>query len=183
MSIVSLTDTVIPPSKPLEPGDLALWTEIQRNIGVSLPDDYRDFGLVYGTGFFGDADRTRIYVLNPFSKEYLERFHSMCETLRHMKEVSSDEVPYDIFPLMPGLLPWGRDDNGFRLCWLTEGNPNEWPVVVTHGRDIYFDRHETTMTFFLARSFRRQIDTVAWSDPVFFSEPGRLLFTASDEYF
>jgi hypothetical protein len=176
MAIEELLSVVRPPRRPVEAGEPDELPDIERRLGISLPKDYVDFGLRYGTGVFVDSGRLNITVLNPFSDKYIERVKSDSAFLLKMKEIVPQEVPYDIFPKSPGLLRWGYDDNGWELCWLTLGSPESWPVLFSNSRDIHFERVEMPMSSFLARSFSRTLRTVLWSNPEFFSGRKRLRF-------
>lgn len=52
MPIEELIAVVQPPIHPVETGDFAKWEAVQRALGLSLPSDFRDFGIRYGTGCF-----------------------------------------------------------------------------------------------------------------------------------
>jgi hypothetical protein len=52
-AIRKLTKILPPPSQPVEAsGD---WDEVERTLGTALPDDYKEFISLYGTGFIGGA--------------------------------------------------------------------------------------------------------------------------------
>ena len=67
MSIDELTAVVAPPERPTEAGDAVAWEKVQADLGTALPEDFRDFGLRYGTGSFHDGKRIAVRPLNPFS--------------------------------------------------------------------------------------------------------------------
>jgi hypothetical protein len=54
------------------------------------------------------------------------------------------------------LLPWGTDENGNTLHWLTEGVPNDWPVIA-ESHDGEIERFDMSMTTFLAKALTREI--------------------------
>ena len=66
----SLTQLLPPPQTPVEnQGD---WTNVEQQLGMPLPADYKWFISTYGTGSICAAF---INVLNPFAaNRYLERF-------------------------------------------------------------------------------------------------------------
>jgi len=175
MVIVELTTTIPPPSQPVETGTVKAWQEVLQQLKIELPDDYRDFGMAYGTGAFEDVGRLDIWVYNPFSPRYFDSIWSHLHNLDALKVGEGDRfVPYDIFPKSPGLLVWGSDVNGNEMFWLTKGRPSDWPIVVRspEGQFLEFDG---PLTSFLAKAFRRQLAVAVWPEP-FFSEPGNIRF-------
>jgi hypothetical protein len=98
------------------------------------------------------------------------------DIFRYLQSLGDDEVPYSLFPERPGLLPWGSDDNGNTLCWLTEGEPHEWPIIAKVCRYNYYEHHRMSMTSFLAGCFTRRVMCVLWKDPEFFVDPRDIRF-------
>ncbi|MFF7753519.1 SMI1/KNR4 family protein [Streptomyces sp. NPDC007971] len=97
----SLTRTVPPPADPVDAqGD---WTEAEERLGVRLPADYRLLAAAYGWGEFCDY----LYLRTPFGTS-----------------------PYNVLERYDGLLVWGVTMDADRLCWRTDGDPDQWPVVV-----------------------------------------------------
>ena len=58
---------------------------------------------------------------------------------------------------MPGLLAVGSDDNGRFIFWLTEGEPDDWPILVWP-LDRHFVRIEKSLTEFLYQLFSGALD-------------------------
>jgi hypothetical protein len=167
-NIAELTALVPPPKEPKDAGPEAQWSEIQNSLGTQLPDDYRDFGRIYGSGDFKTPSSIAVYVCNPFAPWFLQFVQQECADHRNLKE--DGYVPYDFYPLSPGLLPCGGDDNGNRLYLLTQGQPNEWPVVVVSRAADVCERFELPLTTFLAKAFKREIVPKIWDAEEFFSE-------------
>jgi SMI1-KNR4 cell-wall len=146
-------------------------------LGLRLPSDYKQFWRCYGAGEFVDPPRLGIQVWDPFSDYYFDKISADCDSLRRWGEA----VPYSVYPEVPGLLPWGSDDNGYTLYWLTEGHPDMWPVLFRPPREhTYFERIDLSMTSYLAGCFSQRIK--AWcnhSEPVFFCGPERVRFIAA----
>jgi hypothetical protein len=178
VSLAELLQVVTPPEHPLETGDAARWTEVERRLGTRLPEDYRDFGLRYGSGYFDDPGRLMVYVWNPFSPRYVQEVECCCEHLRKDRGDLPKEpnLPYGVFPHQPGWLPWGNDIDGSLLCWLTEGAPDDWPVILLSPERTSFQQLPLPLTTFLARVFSRQLRTILWHAPVFFAGPEPLRF-------
>ena len=157
MAIDELVAIVPPPHKPLESGSPEKWLRSEEQLEVTLPQDYREFSTTYGTGRFCSGF---IEVFNPFSDCYIEIIHAQCRLLNAIRE-GGMEVPYGIFPSRPGLLPWGRDENGHMMCWLTKGKAEKWPVILRRHENVY-EMWKMPMTTFLAKAFRNEIDSIIW---------------------
>jgi len=172
MAIQDLLQVVECPQRPIDRGSDEEWRSLQQHLGLGLPSDWHDFGRYYGTGRFRDNDRLIMNVFNPFASNVLHEIGQYCDFFREAKGIiGPDEVPYGIFPERPGLLPWGDDHSGGRLCWLTIGPPDQWPVIVNPPRDNYYEQFDMPMTSFLAACFRREITCVLWADCFVGPEP------------
>jgi len=158
MAIEELVAVVPPPAKPLESGPPERWIRSEEELGVRLPQDYRDFSTTYGTGRFCGGF---IEVFNPFSEHYVEIIHSQIHLLNSIRE-GGMEVPYEIFPSSAGLLPWGRNENGHMMCWITKGKAEKWPVILRRHENVY-EMWKMPITTFLAKAFRGDIDPIVWS--------------------
>ena len=123
--IDDLLRLVPPPRAPVHAdGD---WAAVRDDLGLALPGDYRALVTAYGLGQFGD-----IGLLTPFAAEAAPHADLRCqagELLDTYRDVLG-EIPYPLYPRRGGLVPWGGTGNGVMLCWLTEGDPETWPVVV-----------------------------------------------------
>jgi hypothetical protein len=102
-------------------------------------------------------------VFNPFAEHYLEVVQSQCDLLKAV-QTAETELPHDPFPARPGLLPWGRDENGHMMCWLTKGKPDRWPIILRRHDNVY-ETWKLSLTSFLAKAFRNEITCIIWQDP------------------
>jgi len=165
MPLLELKKLVHPPLRPLEAGSLAEWPAVEQKLGLALPTDYRDFILTYGTGQFANF----YMAFNPFSVSKWVNLHSSIERVwkaeREFKREWPQMVPYAIFPDCPGLLPWGRDDNGNEYYWFTEGEPDSWQVISNEGRGEGYREYGRCMTDFLCEILTGQIEALAGDYP------------------
>jgi hypothetical protein len=148
-----------------------------------LPEDFRDLCLRYGSGIFSDPGRLCLSVRNPLVPDFESQLRRDADLLRLVKGAAGDkEFPFGVFPPHPGLILWADDDNGSLFYWLTEGEPERWPVLVTPPGECFWERFDVPMTSFLARAFSRQLVCVPWHQAEFFSGPRRVKFaqTQSD---
>ena len=99
------------------------------------------------------------------------------EADREIRDSFPDDVPEALFPEPGGLHPWAGTDNGDRLYWRTEGNPDSWSVVVWESRGPQYEDYALTMSGFL----------VAWLQgdvriPMFPPEDWHPLFEQNPSY-
>lgn len=59
-----------------------------------------------------------------------------------------ERYPYPLHPAPGGLLVWGTTMDADRLCWLTGGEPEDWPVVVWSSEGWY-ETHRTGTAGFI----------------------------------
>ncbi len=145
-------DVLATPSAPRE--SVVDWPTVETEMRTSLPEDYKDFILRYGTGKIGEF----IWVLNPAaSNPNLNLIRRSEEILRALREYRvslaalGKTVPFAAFPEPGGLLPWGGTDNGDVCYWRTgDPDPNEWHVVLNDGRGAIWEEFDVTMTQFIA---------------------------------
>lgn len=118
-----------PPAVPLDAdGD---WDAVEPGV----PSDYRAFVERYGRCVLnGDWS-----VYSPFGKPTLETRIGLTDTARDHREDYPEEFPYPLYPEPGGLLAWGESGRGELLCWLVEGAPDEWPVVLWDMRNSYYN--------------------------------------------
>lgn len=121
-----------PPAVPL--GATGDWP------AVALPSDYRDLVTRYGKGVFNDNVALQV----PVDVDLLDSDRELRE------EFGDEDYPYPLHPEPGGLLVWATTVNGVRLCWLTTGEPDDWPVVVWEPRAAEYERHEPGAVALLA---------------------------------
>jgi hypothetical protein len=103
MSIEALMRAVPPPQKPLE-SFAGPWAQIETEIGSPLPQDYKDYARLYGSGYFlqflhVDTPRTG----NP-NIRLEKQVPSMCAMFA---QFDGDDRPYPLWPEPGGLMPFG----------------------------------------------------------------------------
>jgi len=162
MSLTELLEILPVPEFPVNTGDVVAWEKIEANIGSPLPNDYKSFVVTYGSGRVADC----IYIWNPFtSTGYLNLIQRMDTTLsswriskqEYMAEFDPDDPPYPIFPELGGLLPFGQTVNGDILTWETQGNPDDWTIVIQRVRSTDYEEHAMSLAQFLSNLLRRNL--------------------------
>jgi hypothetical protein len=158
MRIEDLISLVPPPVHPSEKGNAERWIHVQQALGIQLPSELREFGMTYGTGTFDTLE-----IWNPFSIHYLSNVRGYCEDLRIRRGlVGKENVPYGVFPDRPGWLPWGKEvDGDVLLCWITEGAPDEWPILLVPTRaDRRFQQLRLGLVSFLCQLLSKKTSNV-----------------------
>ncbi len=159
MGLERLRSIVPPPAEPLEPGLPDGWPQVEAELGTELPDDFKRFTELYGSGKFDDF----LYLLNPFAADPAGNLvgsrDTMLEAYAETRAKFPDRLPLPPWPEPGGLLPLGRSDNGNELYWLTEGQPARWPVVAFAGRSTQHEVHPHPVTEFLALLLSGELET------------------------
>jgi hypothetical protein len=128
MPIKQLIALIAPPTAPVD--NEGNWRAAEIVVGADYPAEFRDLITRYGTGTFFKGHLT---VYNPLTVGGLACIKQSEKYLRQYRE-GLYPLPLPVHPETPGLLPWGRDENGNDYCWLTQGKPDKWPVVfLGHG--------------------------------------------------
>ncbi|MEK9519536.1 SMI1/KNR4 family protein [Streptomyces venezuelae] len=126
------------------------WDEVERAIGVVLPDDYKELVRVYGGGSWDDY----LYVLEPGcpneSYDLLAWARNRAEDLEDLWEFEKKPVELET----PGsrVVPWAVTDNGECLYWLVLPgvSPERWTVMVNEARGGRWEHFAVSCTRFLA---------------------------------
>jgi hypothetical protein len=157
VAIEDLISVVQPPEEPSYSGTAVQLAEIEAALGTTLPTDYRELSLRYGSGTFVNG---YLQVWTPFALDLRERASGPTSFIRVHHEAGA--LPWPPFPVHPGLLEIGGNENGHRLLYLADGQPDEWPVIVVpHGAEAQFERWELPLGTFLAKALRNEIQTAA----------------------
>jgi hypothetical protein len=157
VALVDVLSLITPPAQPSGVGTLDEWRLVERELGLVLPTDYREFVFAYGH----DRLAGMYSVYNPFvthlGRRYIERVRDVCQSEADFRVDFPERVPYPVWPEPGGLFPWAGDDNGNEYFWLTAGPPDEWPVVSNAPRGRGYREQGGTMTEYLAGVLRGEI--------------------------
>jgi hypothetical protein len=164
MDLEWLRSIAPPPDEPLEPGVPDQWPRVEADLGTELPEDFKRFTELYGSGKFDDF----LYLLNPFAEDPAGNLVTgrdlMLEGYAETRGKFPDRLPLPPWPEPGGLLPLGRSDNGNELYWLTDGKPASWSVVAFAGRSTDYEVHRHPVTEFLALLLSGELDTDVFPD-------------------
>jgi hypothetical protein len=149
---------ILPPRAGFNSATEKEWSELETKMGTPLPRDYRDLYNHYGPIFINRS----LLTYSPFYvqenkmtvwEENVEQFREMNESLH--KKYPDTELPY--WPAKGGFLPIAGTDNGVIIAWLTEGKPDEWPILVFQERSSQYDRHDMGYAEFLYKRLRGEL--------------------------
>lgn len=125
--IEALTRIVPPPLKPFRAFS-GPWGPVEAYLGTALPQDYKDFVRIYGSGLLLDLLTVHVPgIKNP----HVNLAVQVREAPRYF--MPDEELPYRLWPRLDGLIKFGGTDNGDHLYWLPRGPPDDWKVVFWDG--------------------------------------------------
>lgn len=146
------------------------WTEAERALGTGLPEDYKQLVATYGRGDFWGA----LCLCTPFGDDNpVPLAADLRDDYGPLREFSPESYPYPLFPEPRGLLAWAVTESSAHVCWLTEGPPEFWPVVIW-SRDDDHERFDCGAGAFLDGLTSRRIasrllhhtpELTPWFDP------------------
>ena len=125
------------------------WAAVERGIGLPLPDDYKAFIDLYGTGQVSSARGWAVVwnfrdasLFGRSLSDALGGPGSVARFYRRQVNGADWPCPFPIYPEAGGLLPFGSVVDVQNLNWLTAGPPAEWDVVYFHFDGLEFTRLE-----------------------------------------
>jgi hypothetical protein len=146
-----------PPDHPVEPARPDGWAAVERALGTGLPGDFKAFTERYGSGTVDDF----LYLFNPFASgqdgNLVVEKDRVLAAYRQTRARFPDRLPLPPFPEPGGVLPLGRTDNGDELYWVTDGDPDHWPVALLESRAALQEVHQVPVTGFLAALAANQL--------------------------
>ncbi len=172
MSLVRLRQLIPPPASPTFVPTASEWAQVALELDVALPEELLEFSNAYGLGTFRGTETTALSIWCPGHPNFISSVWDECQRYRDCRGPQrSRHHPFDVFPDTGGLLPLGGDENDVWLCWATEGNPANWPIVVrwTWG-DEGMRAFNMPLSEFLTGIFERRIALPCWPEPTFLDD-------------
>ena len=125
-----LENVIVAPEMGFNGKNIEEWKELEKEIGIIFPDDYKKIISKYGTCGLDNF----IWFLTPFDSDknvnYVKRMRWMLDAYNVSKSKFPNYFPYNTYPEENGLLPWGYTDNGDELYWKTSSSPDNWEIVI-----------------------------------------------------
>jgi hypothetical protein len=146
MPVSELVSLVPPPATPVAAsGD---WNKVEAELKQRLPDDYKEIISIYGAGRFCRM----ISIASPFVRPIsaLKFWTDWVDFYRDLTSYGVD-VPYDLFPACPGLLPCGSYTDSNNINWLTAPAGEKWRLIYYSRSDGFIDVGPTSLADFVVR--------------------------------
>jgi hypothetical protein len=162
--INSILPDLVLPLAPVE--TLGDWDSVEDALQVVLPQDFKDYIAVFGSGVIGEF----ITILNPFSSRptlnLIDQSKRQLNALRELRDLGEPQ-PFELHPAKPGLLPVAMTDNGDVIHWLTTENSSDWTVVVNAARSPDYEHFQYSLTDFIRGVIERTIHVSAFPKTIF----------------
>ncbi len=172
MSLINLKNVLEPPVNPSMTDNRTGWSELEAVLGVSLPQDYKDYISTYGTGGIDNF----IWILTPFDQDenvnFLIRSEEMREAYLESKQQFPEDFKHCVFPEAGGILPWGYTDNGDELYWKTTEDEKMWTTIIYESRSSQYYEYPMSMTEFLFGILSRNLVCDAFPEDFPSEDPG-----------
>jgi len=185
VSLAELRAVLSPPDAPRYTGSNQEWTAAEMVLSLVFPPDFKDYVRVYGDRQLAEWCHILSPIgqgveLAPDLSASLSSLPAMVAGgvgwqayLSHVAynlgayEADQEEerratghnvmFPYRFYPDPGGIFPWAYLDDNTALYWLTDGEPDTWPVVraeVHEGMTLF----PMSMTSYLAAWLRNDLD-------------------------
>ncbi|MFE2869870.1 SMI1/KNR4 family protein [Embleya sp. NPDC059259] len=130
------------------------WLQVERRLGTALPDDYKELVGHFGLGEFDDYMGLLIPGASNSLLDISEVSESLNRSLNEDPSLRESFAPFEIFPILGGLLRWSSCGNGQKFYWRTgQGDPNAWSVVAWEFRGPEWREYEMETSQFLYKMF------------------------------
>jgi hypothetical protein len=144
--IEALKRVVPPPLKPFQ-AFAGPWGPVEAYLGTTLPQDYKDFVRLYGSGLFLNFLTVHVPGIKNPHVNLAVQARGAADWFEPGKV-----LPYPLWPKVGGLIAFAGTDNADRIYWLPHGPPDDWKVVFWDGRldeDTWFEEFDCGMAEFL----------------------------------
>ncbi|MGW4520005.1 SMI1/KNR4 family protein [Amycolatopsis sp. NPDC004378] len=133
------------------------WNEVEKELGLRLPSDYKALADVVPAMFINEYLRVCHPSCSDRDLNLLLDAQVRTSSLRSLAAEFPGNYVYPVYPDAGGLLCWGNNTSQEQCYWLTEGDPDEWRVVVGDEED-YCWLFDGNFSEFLLRSCRGELN-------------------------
>ncbi|MFD0555661.1 hypothetical protein FB566_0870 [Stackebrandtia endophytica] len=147
--MVGLAEFMALVGEPETAPPVADWAAIEAELGLTFPEDYREWARHYTTLELHGFMRIDNFATDPLLKlrtAAIETFDGMRElTAKRGRSDVTDRfglvgrympaLPY--YPEPGGLLTWGFTNNGDWCMWLTDPDPAKWTIVISDAVEFW----------------------------------------------
>jgi hypothetical protein len=151
---------------PVGAGVTVDWESVQRAWGFAFPSDFKGFPH-YGDGLPGlDLGVLVPSIVTPetWDKPGAPLEGGMGFITADTRATWVHTEPTGMDAAAEDLVTWGADGSADLYCWLTHGEPEDWPVVLYGHGDDSWTRFDCGMTEFLCRVLSADGQTEAMQD-------------------
>ncbi|MEO3855844.1 hypothetical protein [Acrocarpospora sp. B8E8] len=149
------------------------WAEMESDLGLEFPDDYKQWQARYPDVRLDEF----LYIYQPKRRGGLSVREQALQAVYSLRVLGQDSDfiwtmdddgesrrarPFPIYPDPGGVYPWGVTDNGDKLLWLTDPDPEKWTVVITDGGDWW--HYQGSFSEFLVGVLTRELVCPALPD-------------------
>jgi hypothetical protein len=144
----------------VDPFARSRWAEVEHDLGLTLPSDYKELVSTLGVGSFDELvdlahpDRPR----GRFSLR--ARITSVADYLELLRRFDLQDG-IDRFPPDARFVPWGLSFDGQYALWLVDGEPDDWTVVT--GDKEGLERWDLSLVDFLDQYLDERISPRTFS--------------------
>ncbi|MBU2714459.1 SMI1/KNR4 family protein [Zooshikella harenae] len=155
MSIELLKTLLPPPRRKSNEG--TDWSEVEKQLAITLPADYKAFIDYYGAGWINDY----IFVLTPTLEGELYNLKKksliLIDRYKTFKAEFPDYYPHKIYPEKEGLFPCGYTEGGGHLYWETCEDPESWTIVIYGSGGGRWEEYKLSLTDFITKLLLKEI--------------------------
>jgi hypothetical protein len=125
--LTALRDLLPPPEAPKLGSEN--WESVFATLGTRLPTEYVDLMKTYGGGLWR-SDLRFPMPLEPTETGLVAHAQTAADIYRELRSEIPDEYLLPVWPEPGGFLAFADSIHGDYIGWLTDGDPDQWPVVV-----------------------------------------------------
>ncbi|MGQ5264817.1 hypothetical protein ACTWLT_29100 [Micromonospora sp. ZYX-F-536] len=126
--LAALSLLVPPPEAPYLGG--GTWTDLFEELGTRLPDEYVSLIDRYGAGNWCKW-LNFVTPLRTNGRGFAYHAAQVLDGYRELRAAFPEYHPLPVWPEPGGFLPFASSIDGDQLGWLTEGDPDQWPLIVS----------------------------------------------------
>ena len=182
MYLEKLKELISPPSIPIENN---ISPNYKNEFKIDFPNDYINLIELYGTGYFNNClmvynpyssnEYANIYkMVLQTNEQYIH--HKQNDAITHLSDmlekhfsqnnkivmpsgviVDGIGYPFDFFPNVPGLIPWGEINGEITLFWEYDKAFNG---IIVYSREGAYSKYNMTTTEFLYKLFTKKINGI-----------------------
>jgi hypothetical protein len=144
------------------------WKKAEQELGVILPDDYKEVVETYSSGQFEDF----LYFLEPDNEHYDIVKHDQERAEAYESLWKYEQKPVEIEDGKHRLIPWATTDNGEYLFWLVrfgeEMNPHHWSIMINAAKEDDWEYYSMGCVAFFVQALEGKVvsDILSYAFPL-----------------